>query len=134
MSLGRSVQVQIKGADELRRDLKRAGEAILPFIAPVLEQRAQHIRSLGIATAPKDTGALLISSFVDSVVDRRALTALASTGYEAPHAPYVHEGVHYGRQLHPPKWLEHAADGQAETLASEVGDAIMDALAKHFRK
>lgn len=126
---------QITGADELRRRLRKAGATILPFIAPVVEQLAQEIRTAGLMTAPiGETGDIVGSSYVEAstVSKGEEMSARAKTGYHSQHAAYKHEGYHFGKGqvANPSKWFEHAAAGREQGFADAVGSAIRDGLQK----
>lgn len=126
----------IVGADKFMRQIRTAGAAILPHIGPTVRRHANATLNRAQATVPRDDGALGASAFADGPdVNRQALSVTATAGYEAAHAPFVHEGFHYGRKVSTPsKWLERAAHGGVEkALADDIGEAIMDALAQHFR-
>lgn len=123
---------QIQGADELRARLKRAGPLILEHLAAPIAAEAQAIHLAALPHAPSDEGNLAASSFVAAPeINPKRMSITATTGYEAEHAAYVHEGYHYGRKVAaPPKWLEKAANGRESKFAADVGDAIRNGLAK----
>lgn len=122
----------IKGADELRRKLRKLGVDALPALGAPLLAKAEQIRAVAVATAPKgETGELAGSSFVSGPdLDKTHMSATVTTGFEADHAAYAHEGYHFGRKVeNPPKFLERAAAGHEAALAEDIGGALMSALA-----
>lgn len=120
--------VQIKGADELRRRLMRAGDTLLPSIAAAVEQQARAIQARALETVPVDEGTLAASAFVETRVDGPNVSA--TTGYAAPYAAFVHEGMHNGTHIAAPKWLERAAAAQESSFAAGVAVGVKDGLQK----
>ena len=119
----------IKGADELRRNLKRLSEVAFEAVRWPLADMAEDIIAASDTAAPTGTGALKASHFVSSPFANQARQSVTvAAGYEAEHAPYVHEGVHGHFHVTPPKFLERAAAGQESKLAETVGDALRQAL------
>lgn len=122
---------RIHGAAAVRRKLRGLAPQVLADLQEPVRDFAATIAAEAQIAVPRGSGELAKSDFVDSEVDRRNLVTTATTGYAAPHAAYVHEGVHYGRQTEqPPKWLEQALDNKESLFAGFVGDAIRDALTK----
>lgn len=124
---------ELHGADELRKRIKRAGPEILEAIGPVLVGTASQILTFAQVDVPSDSGGLAASAFTDGP-EIKGTRVSASCGYTADHAPYAHEGFHYGRKAKtPPKWLEKAANGREQKLADEVGRAIRSTLERIAR-
>ena len=128
--------VRITGARKLRRQLGRLGTLVLPDLADSLKPTAVTISTIAQASTPGKTGSLKASHFVDGPeIDKRHMSAGMTVGYAAEHAPFVHEGFHFGRKKsHPPRWLSNAAAGRVHDLADDVGKALMDSIAKHRSK
>jgi hypothetical protein len=124
------MSVQVKGANELRARLRRAGPAILAEIASTVSAQASVVLSAAQMAVPRDHGALASSAFTSGPeMNDKALSVIATAGYDAKYAPFEHEGFHYGkRSTHPPKWLEHAAHAQESQFVAAVSHAIREGL------
>jgi hypothetical protein len=118
--------VRIHGLERLRSRLKKAGPGLLDEIAPALEGEAAALLASANVFAPVDDGELIASAFTDGVErDPKRMSVGASAGYDAEHAPFVHEGFHYGLKVaSPPKWLERAADAAKPGFVEDMVAAI----------
>lgn len=116
----------IRGTTELKKKLRQVGPAILPYLIDPVMRQADNISLTAAVSVPREDGELAASQFTDGPqVDPKALRVGATVGYEAPHAPYAHEGHHFGRKNKtPPKWLEYAADGRERAFVKDVEAAI----------
>ncbi len=122
--------VEVKGTADLLRRLKRAGPAILAEVADDVVTQANVLGSLAGGDVPAATGTLAQSAFVDGpATNEGRMSVTATVGYAAPHAPYVHEGFHYGLKVKsPPKWLERAANGLKAGFAPAMFQAVKNGL------
>ena len=122
--------VTISGDKELLARLKRAGADLLAEIAPEVSNEAARVIVSANGAVPRESGELAGSSFVDGPVENHErLSVTATCGYESPHAPFVHEGFHFGRKVKAPsKWLERAADGVETGFAARMKSAILAGL------
>jgi hypothetical protein len=124
----------IKGAEELRSLLSGIAPKVLPDLGAPLMLGALDVVTRAEMLVPRESGDLADSAFVDGPeINRRTLSVTTTAGFEAAHAAYVHEGVHGGAHIRPPKFLELATVGLEEHLAEAVGDALMTAVERNRR-
>jgi hypothetical protein len=124
----------IKGADELRSMLRGIASKVLPDLGAPLVSASLAVIARAEPLVPRESGDLADSAFFDGPeINRSTLSATATAGFEAEHAPYVHEGVHGGAHVQPPKFLEHAIEGLEAQLAEDIGDALMQSIERNRR-
>lgn len=105
-------ELQVKGTDELLRNLRRLQELVPQEVARALYEEAQIEKTESQRRTPVKTGALKGSHEVsEPVIDGDEISVTISVGgSSAPYALYVHENT---EALHP-------SGGQAKFLESTV--------------
>lgn len=124
--------VRIHGYDKLKRQFEKAGGSLLAELGPSVTGTALALGMVAQATVPRGSGELAASYFVADAQEREdKKTTTATVGYDAKHAAFAHEGLHYGRKLElAPKWLEHAADQFRGAFKKAIREGVQKALRK----
>lgn len=94
---------------------------------------ARALPKTPVSEDPPENGQprLIDTSFVDGPEQStKHKSTTATAGYDAPWAPYEHEGVHFGRQGEKHQWLKKAARPGRAKFKRRIGAVLMETLAK----
>lgn len=132
MSVRVDATVKVEGTKDFLRRFRAASPKFLDALQPVVADHANKVMAVANIAVPKDDGELANSAFVDGptrVETAEKKSVSATCGYDADHAPYVHEGFHYGRKTStPPKWLEFSAWGIGKAFRSTCRSVLRAVL------
>jgi hypothetical protein len=104
------VSIKITGTRELFQMLRKVEKELLPKLVEPVNAATREAFALSQAQVPTDDGELRASgSTTAAYVDERNKFVAAQIHYTAPHAPYVHEGVHGKSKGRPNRFLRKAA-------------------------
>jgi hypothetical protein len=114
---------EVTGVEAIKRKLKRLAAAVPSATDQALEQLGHDVLNAATADAPRETGALAASGYVQPIAP-----GVVRIGFRAPYAAAVHERLDVSHPNGRAKFLEGAvANGRPAALA-ELADAAQAAV------
>lgn len=121
--------LEVKGLEQLKRELRKQKRAFFQEMAAALPVEAEKLMSQANTAAPRASGELVSSANVSVVLQESKGRVRVAAAYLDEKAAAVHEGVHWGGKVEGTrgfKWYERAFN------AFEVG--FIERIAQRLRR
>lgn len=122
-----TMALEVKGLEQLKRELRRQQRAFFEEMAKALPEEGQSLIRQATAAAPKATGELAGRSLVSVEVKESKGTVRVAAAFTDEKAAAVHEGVHWNEKVPGTrgfKWFERVWNGFEPGLLERIAKRL----------